>query len=136
MSSRARPASTRRPSATSSPRSPRRRALPHARLRPRHQCDPRLRSQCFASLAYEATSKEKLAAPGSAAAPRLFALNKFVETTLHNLHRIRSLWPLVTQFLLPVANHKTARIRVIGMESLSKVPQQPPSRRSVSQLTS
>jgi hypothetical protein len=84
---------------------------------------PRPLSQCFASLAHEATSKEKVATPGSAASlpSRLFALHKFVDTTLNNLHRISLLWPLVTQFLLPVANHKTTRIRVLGIESLSKV---------------
>lgn len=82
-----------------------------------------LSTQCFASLAHEATSKEKLAAPGTAAAlpPRLFALTRFMEAVLTNLHRIEKLWPLVTQFLLPVANHKSQRIRVIGMESLAKV---------------
>jgi len=82
-----------------------------------------LSTQSFASLAHEATSKEKLATPGSAAAQptRLFALNKFVETTLINLERIAVLWPIATQFLLPVANHQTQRIRVLGVESLSKV---------------
>ena len=82
-----------------------------------------LSTSCFASLAHEATSRERVATPGSAAAqpPRLFALSKFVDTVLINLKRIRILWPLVTQFLLPVANHQTQRIRVLGMESLSKV---------------
>ena len=82
-----------------------------------------LSTSCFASLAHEATSKEKLGTPGSAAAqpPRLFALTKFVDTVLANLKRIRMLWPLVTHFLLPVANHQTQRIRVLGMESLSRV---------------
>lgn len=82
-----------------------------------------LSTQSFASLAHEATSKEKLATPGSAAAQptRLFALNKFVETTLINLDRIAVLWPIATQFLLPVANHQTQRIRILGVESLSKV---------------
>ncbi|EOD39941.1 hypothetical protein EMIHUDRAFT_223134 [Emiliania huxleyi CCMP1516] len=80
-----------------------------------------LSTQCFASLAHEATSKEKLAAPGSGAggtAQRLFALTRFVETVLCNLHRAPALWPLVTQLLLPVANHKVPRIRVVGIESL------------------
>jgi len=82
-----------------------------------------LSTQSFASLAHEATSKEKLATPGSAAAQptRLFALNKFVETVLLNLDRVPVFWPLVTQFLLPVANHQTQRIRILGVESLSKV---------------
>ena len=31
------------------------------------------------------------------------------------------LWPLVTQFLLPVANHQTLRIRILGMEALHRV---------------
>ena len=40
---------------------------------------------------------------------------------MHNLTRIRPLWPLVTQFLLPVANHRTARIRIIGIEALNQI---------------
>ena len=82
-----------------------------------------LSTSCFASLAHEATSRRGSPRNGSAAAqpPRLFALSKFVDTVLINLKRIRILWPLVTQFLLPVANHQTQRIRVLGMESLSKV---------------
>ena len=82
-----------------------------------------LSTQCFASLAFEATSKEKLAAPGSLAAmpPRLFALTRFIDTTMANLHRAPTLWPLVTQFLLPVANHKITRIRVFGIDALARV---------------
>lgn len=80
-----------------------------------------LSTQCLASLAFEATSKEKAATPGSAMPPRLFALTRFVDTTLANMQRAPTLWPLVSQFLLPVANHKVPRIRVVGMESLSLV---------------
>jgi hypothetical protein len=82
-----------------------------------------LSTSCFASLAHEATSREKIATPGTAAAQphRLFALTKFVETVLVNIDRVCVLWPLVTQFLLPVANHTSQRIRVLGMESLSKL---------------
>ena len=59
---------------------------------------------CFSSLAHEATSKERIATPltGSEGGPRLFALTKFVETVLANLDRVTTLWPLVTQLLLPV----------------------------------
>jgi len=82
-----------------------------------------LSSQSFASLAHEATSRERLAIPGTVAAhpTRLFALNKFVETALINLDRAPTFWPLATQFLLPVANHQTQRIRILGVESLAKV---------------
>jgi hypothetical protein len=80
-----------------------------------------LSTQCLASLAFEATSKEKAATPGSASPPRLFALTRFVDATLANMHRAPTLWPLVSQFLLPVANHKVPRIRVVGMDSLSLV---------------
>ena len=49
------------------------------------------------------------------------ALQRFVDTTLTNLHRITLIWPLVTQFLLPVANHKTLRIRVLVALALTAV---------------
>ena len=38
-----------------------------------------------------------------------------------NLERIATLWPLVTQLLLPVANHKAVRVRVLGAEALAKL---------------
>ena len=80
-----------------------------------------LSSQCLSALAHEATSREKAAVPGGAAPARLFALNKFVETAMANLERIATLWPLVTQLLLPVANHKAVRVRVLGAEALAKL---------------
>ena len=80
-----------------------------------------LSTQCFASLAHEATSRERLV-PGTSSSPlRLFALSCFVDVALHNMHRVLLLWPIVTQLLLPAANHKSARIRIVGIEALVKV---------------
>ena len=82
----------------------------------------RLSTQCFSSLAHEATSKERLVPGASSSSPlRLFALTKFVDVVMHNLHRVLTLWPLVTQLLLPAANHKAQRIRIVGTEALAKV---------------
>jgi len=81
-----------------------------------------LSTQCFSSLAHEATSKERLVPGASSSSPlRLFALAKFVDVVMHNLHRVLTLWPLVTQLLLPAANHKAQRIRIVGTEALAKV---------------
>ena len=82
-----------------------------------------LSTQCFALLAHEATSKERLVprALASSAPLRLFALTYFVDVALHNMHRILLLWPVVTQLLLPAANHKSPRIRIVGIEALVKV---------------
>ena len=80
-----------------------------------------LSTQCFASLAHEATSRERLV-PGTSSSPlRLFALSCFVDVALHNMHRVLLLWPIVTQLLLPAANHRSARIRIVGIEALVKV---------------
>ena len=37
------------------------------------------------------------------------------------MHRVLLLWPIITQLLLPAANHKSARIRIVGIEALVKV---------------
>ena len=43
------------------------------------------------------------------------------QVALHNMHRVLLLWPIITQLLLPAANHKSARIRIVGIEALVKV---------------
>eukprot|EP00899_Mesostigma_viride_P020318 jgi/Mesvir1/28288/Mv04811-RA.1 len=57
---------------------------------------------------------------GPQAPLRLFAIDKLVDTMLHNMHRVEKLWGILANHFVEVGNHESPQIRAVAVEALDR----------------
>lgn len=53
--------------------------------------------------------------------PRMFAVDRMVDTVMHNLHRVDRLWDEVTGHLLELTEHESPAVRAAALDALDRL---------------